>query len=82
MMQIGIGEIQKNIAVLTSLTEALQIIDKRKKECVAIVYPAKEASIVAKLSGKYKGRITTDRLEEDKAAAMQLAMEEKFGRHH
>ncbi|MBN2894430.1 MAG: hypothetical protein JXK05_00865 [Campylobacterales bacterium] len=82
MMQVGIGEIQKNIAMLTSLDQALQIIDKRKKECVAVVYPTKEHSIVAKLAGKYRDQIRSDKLEEAKAEAMNLAMEEKFGRHH
>ena len=40
MQSIGIGEIQKNTSVFTNMTEAIQIIDKRKK------YKYKEKSII------------------------------------
>ncbi len=82
MTQIGIGEIQKNTALLSTLSEAIEIIDKRKKQCVAIVYPVKGNSIVSKLAGKYKDRVKTDNLEQAKEEAMRLAMSEKYGRHH
>lgn len=37
--QARLGEIQKNIALLTNLTEPLQIVDKRRKQIIATVYP-------------------------------------------
>ena len=45
MQSIGIGEIQKNTSVFTNMTETIQIIDKRKKQVLAMVYPVKRASI-------------------------------------
>lgn len=81
MLNIGIGEIQKNSAIFSNLTEALQIIDKRKKQVLAMVYPVNNVSIVDKLAGKYQNRIQKTDLsfDEIKASAMQSAMEEKYG---
>jgi len=81
MLNIGIGEIQKNSAIFSNLTEALQIIDKRKKQVLAMVYPVNNVSIVDKLAGKYKNRIEKTDLsfDEIKMSAMQSAMEEKYG---
>lgn len=41
MQSIGIGELQKNTSVFTNMTEAIQVIDKRKKQILAMVYPVK-----------------------------------------
>jgi hypothetical protein len=82
MNQVGIGDIQKNTSLLTSLTEAMEIFDKRKKQCVAIVYPVRSNTIVSKLAGKYRDRIKTDDLEQAKKEAMMMAMKEKYGRDH
>ena len=81
MLSIGIGEIQKNTSILSKLTEAVAIIDKRKKMIVATVYPVKQTNIVSKLAGKYKNRVTSIKdLEEVKQKAMMMAMEEKYGK--
>jgi len=81
MLSIGIGEIQKNTSILSKLTEAVAIIDKRKKIIVATVYPVKQTNIVSKLAGKYKNRVTQiEDLEEVKQKAMMMAMEEKYGK--
>ncbi len=82
MISMGIGEIQKNIAILNSLKEVIKIVDKRRKKTVAIIYPATKAGPICELRGKYKTRISEqpiDDLEEAKAKAMMLAMEEKYG---
>ena len=81
MLSIGIGEIQKNSAIFSNLTEALQIIDKRKKQVLAMVYPVNNVSIVDKLAGKYQNRVQKIDLsfDEIKTSAMHNAMEEKYG---
>lgn len=85
MKTIGIGDIQKNTSIFNNLTEAIEIIDKRKKKVVAVVYPVKKERIVRKLAGKYKDRIlkssSTD-MRFIKEAAMTKAMEEKYGNTH
>jgi len=81
MLSIGIGEIQKNTSIFTNLTEVIQIVDKRKKQILAMVYPMKNQSIIDDLSGKYKDRIqTTDlSLNDIKEESMMLALGDKYG---
>ena len=59
----------------------MQIIDKRKKQVLAMVYPINNVSIIDNLAGKYKNRLepTSSTLEEIKEFAMQSAMDEKYG---
>ena len=79
MHSISIGEIQKNITLITKLTEAITIVDKRKNKNVAIVYPLSKHSIISSLSGKYKDRVVkVDDLEMAKEEAMKQAMAEKY----
>ena len=85
MKTIGIGDIQKNTSIFNNLTEAIEIVDKRKKKVVAVVYPVKKNHIVHKLAGKYKDRILKSRSTDMrliKEAAMTKAMEEKYGNTH
>jgi hypothetical protein len=80
MQSIGIGEIQKNTSILTNLSEALEIVDKRKRKRVAVVYPAMTSTMITKLAGKYKKRILkTDDLSVAKEEAMKEALREKYG---
>jgi len=81
MQTIGIGEIQKNISIFTNMTEAIQIVDKRKKQILAVVYPVKTQSVINKLSGKYKNRVkkSDKSLKEIKDISMMEAMREKYG---
>jgi len=81
MLSVGIGEIQKNSSIFSNLTETMQIIDKRKKQVLAMVYPIQNQSVVNKLAGKYKNIIkpTTLSIQEIKDLAMTQAMEEKYG---
>jgi len=80
MYSISIGEIQKNISLLTKLTEAFTIVDKRKNQSVAIVYPIKKYSIVESMAGKYRNRVArVDDLEMAKEEAMKQMMSEKYG---
>ena len=80
MKTIGISEIQKNTSIFNNLTEAIEIVDKRKKQTVAVVYPVTRTGIVNKLAGKYKNKVlkSTD-LTAIKESAMRLAMEDKYG---
>lgn len=55
--QAGLGEIQKNIALLTNLTEPLQMVDKRRKQIIATVYPRLITQNAKRLAGKYRERI-------------------------
>ena len=80
MHSISIGELQKNISLLTKLTNVLTIVDKRKNKSVAIVYPIQEHSIIDSIKGKYKNRVKrVDNLETAKKEAMREAMVEKYG---
>jgi len=85
METIGIGDIQKNTAIFSNLTESLEIVDKRRKRTVAIVYPVNKTNITSRLAGKYKNQINTPaldskQLDKAKEQAMLEAMEEKYGR--
>ena len=80
MNSVSIGEIQKNISLITKLKDAVMIIDKRKNREVAVIYPVGEESVVDSLAGKYKKQITaTADLEKAKEEAFKKAMEEKYG---
>ena len=81
MLSLGIGEIQKNSSIFSNLTETIQIIDKRKKQVLAMVYPIQNVSVVDTLAGKYRKRVklTEADLETIKESAMQIAMGEKYG---
>lgn len=83
MTSMGVGQIQKNISVLTSLTEAIRIVDKRRNKTVAIVYPASSSPSILSLAGKYKNRVqAVDDLAIAKETAMMEAMGEKYGLSH
>ncbi len=81
-MQAGLAEIQKNIAILTTLTEPLQIVDKRRKQIIATVYPRLYTHNALKLAGKYRDRIPSVlrdvSFEEARETALLAAMKEKY----
>jgi hypothetical protein len=81
MLSVGIGELQKNTSIFTNLQETIQIIDKRKKQVLAMVYPIREQSVINSIAGKYKNRIEKTELtmDEIKEQAMMMAMEDKYG---
>ena len=81
MRSIGIGEIQRNSSIFNNINESMQIIDKRKKRVVAIVYPVQNSSVIDKLAGKYKNRVKNieNNLDTIKEKAIYKAMEEKYG---
>ena len=81
MKTIGIGDIQKDTSIFNNLTEAIEIIDTRNKKTVAVVYPVRKNSIVARLAGKYRNKnpVSAD-LTLAKEATMTQAMKEKYGR--
>lgn len=81
MLSISIGEIQRNSSIFSNLTQSVQIVDKRRKKVVAVVYPVQNSSIVDKLAGKYRDRVKLidSDLGNIKTKAMQIAMEEKYG---
>jgi len=81
MLSIGIGELQKNISIFQNLTEVLEIVDKRTKQPLALVYPIHKHSMSSKLAGKYKEKATnqTMDLKDIKERAFSEAMEEKYG---
>ena len=81
MNSLSIGDIQKNISLLTKQQDIFAIVDKRKNKRVAIVYTIKENSIISSLAGKYKNRIKQKNvdLQEAKEIAMYEAMKEKYG---
>ena len=87
MQTISIGELQKNVGILSHLTEALVIRDKRKNRNVAVAYPADEVlkrDVVDVLSEKYRRKarqrgIVIEDLEKAKDEAMLEALKEKYG---
>ncbi len=83
MDTISIGEIQKNISLLTKLTDSITIVDKRKNKNVAVVYPIKQHSIISSLAGKYKDDVQrVDDLEIAKERALKEAFGEKYDLPH
>lgn len=80
MRTMGIGEIQKNISILSSVSEVIEVLDLRKNKKVATIYPYQKTGVALKLAGKYKDRIakikTGNNIREE---AMFLAMKEKYG---
>lgn len=64
MNTIGLAGIQKNISILTNLSEPLRVVDKRRREDVAIIYPIKKQldkkKGIISLAGKYASRIPKD----------------------
>ncbi|PHS34545.1 MAG: hypothetical protein COA92_01225 [Sulfurovum sp.] len=85
MQTIGIGELQKNMGILTHLTEALTIVDKRKNKEIAIVYPMQgqqKKSVVDELAGKFnkyaKNVDVNKPFDQIKEEAMMEAMKEKY----
>jgi len=80
MYSVSIGEIQKNISLLTQLSDVFMIVDKRKNRNVAIVYPIKKNSIIASMAGKYKDRVNiVEDLEKAKDEAMREVLGVKYG---
>ncbi len=80
MHSISIGDLQKNISLLTQLDDILEIIDKRKNKKVAIIYPIKKQSIVASMAGKYRDKVTPcNDLQYAKNKAMTEILEKKYG---
>lgn len=79
MMSISIGEFQKNTSILTKITEALEIVDMRKKQTVAVVYPVHKVSMIDAMAGKYAHRVEkVDDLSRAKNDAMMMAFGEKY----
>ncbi|HHD81078.1 MAG TPA: hypothetical protein ENK99_05770 [Campylobacterales bacterium] len=86
MRTIGIGELQKNMGILTHLTEALTIVDKRKNKEIAVVYPVnyEKHNVIEEMSRKFQKKskergIVIEDLEKAKEDAMMEAMKEKYG---
>ena len=85
MQTIGIGELQRNMGILTRLTEPMTIVDKRKNREIAVVYPIEERQpdIVAKMAGvfhEYAKNVDPDKsFREIREEAMAAAMKEKYG---
>jgi len=73
-MQAGLAEIQKNIAMLTNLTEPLQVIDKRRKLIIATIYPYLKTDNARRLAGKYHDRIPENLRGIDYSQAREEAM--------
>ncbi|WP_164469085.1 hypothetical protein [Aliarcobacter cryaerophilus] len=81
MISISVADIQKNISLLTKMTDIIEVVDKRRKIKVATIYPANHTNVIEKLAGKYKNRVKKiEDLEKAKNLAMTKAMEEKYGK--
>ena len=80
MLSVGIGELQKNISIFQNLTEVLEIVDKRTKQPLALVYPIAKNSVISTLAGKYKDKVVKSSLniESIKKEAFEKAMREKY----
>jgi hypothetical protein len=79
MRSIGIGEIQRNSSIFSHLEETVQIVDRRRKKVLAVVYPVRHRGMVKRLAGKYRDRVSPTDLgfDEVREKAMERAMEEK-----
>ena len=81
-MQAGLAEIQKNIALLTNLTEPLQVVDKRRRRIIATVYPHLKTNNAKRLAGKYADRIPENLQNLDYAQVREAAMSGAFREKH
>jgi hypothetical protein len=86
MQTIGIGELQKNMGILTHLDEALKIVDKRKNKDIAIVYPLQSTkdNPVELMSNKFRQRakargIVVEDLKKAKQEAYEMELVQKYG---
>ncbi|MBN2721797.1 MAG: hypothetical protein JXQ77_03140 [Campylobacterales bacterium] len=80
MKSVSIGEIQKNISLITKLTQSIMVVDKRKNKTIAIINPIQENSTIAELAGKYANRgIKADDLDSIKSKVMSDFLREKYG---
>ncbi len=80
MISIGIGEIQKKTSLLSTLTEVMEIVDRRKKKRVAMVYPSVHNNVITALAGKYQKDVQrVEDLSYAKEEAMMAAVQEKYG---
>jgi hypothetical protein len=77
MLTVGISEIQKNTAIFAHLTQAIEIVNRDKKELLTIVYLAQQLGIIDLVAGKYQDRIPKTTLSIDEIKA--IAMEKKYG---
>lgn len=82
MRAVSIGEIQKNISILTNLTEAIEVIDGRKKERIATITPVRQTVSVRELGAKYKNRIGAELKGVDAKTAFESAMSEYVGKKY
>ena len=80
MKIVSIGDLQKNISLITKIKDSLTIVDKRKNRAVAIVYPIKQNSITKNLAGKYKNRVkkSNKSLQNVKEEALLKAFGKKY----
>src|SRR5574344_420721 len=74
MLSIGIGEIQKNTSVFTNMTEAIQIIDKRKKQVLTMVYLLDTNIIIRFLVGDHEEHLekSTEYFEQIELGSMEV----------
>ena len=80
-MTISIGELQKNISILKNLKEPLEVVDRRSKRVVAVIYPKKVESIAARFKDR-KSDIVVEDLEEAIERAKYEHLKEKYGISH
>jgi hypothetical protein len=84
MQTIGIGELQRNMGILTHLREALTIVDKRKNREIAVIYPVEKnsESVLGTLAGKYskyaQDKKSDTSFKEIRDEAMMQAMKDKY----
>lgn len=78
---MGIGELQKRIAILTRLRESVQVVDRRRRKPVAMIYPYRQGAGVRRLAGKYRDRIEGRHKDwiEMREAALTAAWDRKYG---
>ena len=78
-MTISIGELQRNISILKNLKEPLEVVDKRTKKVIAVIYPKKKNNIVQKLAGSLKSDVVVEDLESAIEKAKYEHLKEKYG---
>lgn len=78
---MGIGELQKHIAILTRLRESVQVVDRRRRKPVAMIYPYRQGAGIRRLAGKYRDRIRPgdQSWEQMREAALTAAWDGKYG---
>ncbi len=69
MQEYSVGEIQRNPAIFSNMTESFRIVDKRRNKPLAVVHPIEQKEFdIMKYAGYFKSdiKVTKEDIEKSK----------------